>query len=182
MVAPNISALDAWFVSVGGKPYGPYGEDQIVAFVTEGRVAAQTPVMREGERWTPAGEHKHFVWLFAQRPGVATTQPDAPAADTANAPAEEEPAKVVIIAELRSGSSIAFEAAVARLGKSYRMNQFVWLVHSAVPVAQMRKDLLPHVGRNDPLFIADTTHGRAAWLNFGPGAEATIKALWRGGL
>jgi hypothetical protein len=93
---------------------------------------------------------------------------------------EEALGKVIIIAELRTGSSVAFEAAVSRLGRSYRLNHYVWLLYTNVPIAQMRKELATHVGRNDPLFIADTTHQRAAWINFGPGADATIKALWRG--
>jgi hypothetical protein len=186
MAASTALAQDSWFVSVDGKPYGPYADVQLCAFVSEGRVTAQTPVMRNGETWSPAGEHEQLIHLFVSGP-PPTPQIPAPAiaaiapAGDAIAPASEEAlAKVVVIAELRTGSSIAFEAAVSRLGKSYRLNQYVWLVHTDVPLAQVRKELAAQVGRNDPLFIADTTHGRAAWINFGPGAEATIKTLWRG--
>jgi hypothetical protein len=182
MATPNAQAQDGWFVAVDGKSYGPYTEEQIANFAAEGRVTASAPVMRTGEPWSLAGEHTSLAWIFAARPAVAAPQTAAAPTGAAEAKQEEMLAKVVIVADLRSGSTMAFEAAVAKLGRSYRMNQFVWLVHSATPIAQMRKDLLAHVGRNDPLFIADTTHGRASWLNFGPGAEATIKALWRGGL
>jgi hypothetical protein len=182
MATPNARTQDAWFVAVDGKSYGPYTEEQVAAFVAEGRVAVSTPVMRTGENWSLAGEHSSLAWIFATRPAVTAPLATADPTDAAEVKAEEVLAKIVIVADLRSGSTIAFEGAVAKLGRSYRMNQFVWLVHSAMPVAQIRKDLLAHVGRNDPLFIADTSHGRAAWLNFGPGAEATIKALWRGAL
>ncbi len=182
MANPNARTQDTWFVAVDGKSYGPYTEEQVANFVAEGRVAVSTPVMRVGENWSLAGEHLSLAWTFAARPAVAAPQTTVEPTRSADAKAEEALAKIVIVADLRSGSTIAFEGAVAKLGRSYRMNQFVWLVHSATPIAQIRKDLVAHVGRNDPLFIADTSHGRAAWLHFGPGAEATIKALWRGGL
>ena len=180
MATSNGQAKDAWFVAVDGKSFGPYGEEQIANFATEGRVTASTPVMRFGENWSLAAEHTSLAWIFAKRPAAAAPPATAAPNDEAAAGQHEQLAKIVIVAELRSGSTVAFEAAVAKLGRSYRMNQFVWFVHSAIPIAQMRKDLLAYVGRNDPLFIADTSHGRAAWINFGPGAEATIKALWRG--
>ena len=180
MTASTALAQDSWFVSVDGKSYGPYTEEQLNSFAREGRVTAMTPVMRSGERWSLAGEHRQLAYMFAPSPPPAP-QSGPPAADAAETPAQEALAKVVIVAELRSGSSIAFEAAVAKLGKNYRLNQYVWLVYTSLPIAQLRKDLAAQVGRNDPLFIADTTHGRAAWVNFGPGAEATIKSLWRGG-
>ena len=214
MAASPAPALDSWFVSVDGKSYGPYTEDQIAAFIREGRITATSPVMRHGEAWANASSYVQLGHLFAPAPAAPGAMPapapvSAPAPAPAPAPtpapqpapepapdavavatpeataapsegAEEDLAKVLIIAELRTGSSVAFEAAVSRLGKTYRLNHYVWLVHTALPLAQVRKDIAGHVGRNDPLFIADTTHGRAAWVNFGPGAEATIKALWRG--
>jgi hypothetical protein len=180
MTASTALAQDSWFVSVDGKSYGPYSDEQVAAFVREGRVTQQTQVMRDGERWLAAGAHSHLTHLFA--PDALLTGPtSAPIAASGEVISQETLAKVVVIAELRTGSSIAFEAAVSKLGKAYRLNQYVWLVHTSLPIAQLRKDLAAQVGRNDPLFIADTTHGRAAWINFGPGAEATIKALWRGG-
>lgn len=180
MAASTALAQDSWFVSVDGKSYGPYSDEQLSNFVREGRVTADTPVMREGGQWSAAGDHKQAAHMFAPNP-PPTPQDRASTPDATDAAPQQALAKVVIIAELRSGSSIAFEAAVAKLGKSYRLNQYVWLVHTSFPIAQVRKDLAVQVGRNDPLFIADTTHGRAAWINFGPGAEATIKTLWRGG-
>ncbi|MBI1211721.1 MAG: DUF4339 domain-containing protein [Alphaproteobacteria bacterium] len=163
---------DSWFVSVDGKSYGPYTEEQVAGFVREGRVTPNTPVMRNRDPWMIASLHTQFAPLFPSR------QPPPPPSDVS----EKELAKVVIIAELRTGSSIAFEGAIAKLGSSYRLNHFVWLLHTNVPFSQIRKDLASHVGRNDPLFISDTTNRRTAWINFGPGAEATIKSLWRGAL
>jgi hypothetical protein len=163
---------DSWFVSSEGQSYGPYSSDQIAVFVREGRVSSQTPVRRGREPYIMAGLHGRLTHLFA---GSKPTP--SPSVDVAG---EEQQAKVVIIAELRTGSSIAFEAAIARLGQHYRLNQFVWLVHTNLPFGQLRKELTAQVGRNDPLFISDTTNRRTAWINFGPGAEATISALWRG--
>jgi GYF domain 2 len=194
MVALDAPNKDAWFVAAEGKAYGPYTEEQLKAFVGEGRVTAATPVMRGGERWSLASEHASLAWIFSPRPTVAPPMPAAAAApaQTLPHPAHAEPvaagpveasatlAKVMLIAELRTGSTIAFENAISKLGQSYRMNQLVWLVHTGLSIAQIRKELVPFAGRNDPIFIADTTNGRAAWINFGPGAEATIKALWRG--
>jgi len=174
MAASPALAHDSWFVSVEGKSYGPYTEDQVAAFVREGRVVPQTPVMRGGETWMNASLHTQLAPLFPSRQALP-----APAAE---ADAEKQLAKVVIVAELRTGSSMAFEAAIGKLGQSYRLNQFVWLVQTNLPFADIRKIVSAQVGRHDPLFISDTTNHRTAWINFGPGAEATIKALWRGAL
>lgn len=193
MVALNAPSTDAWFVAAQGKSYGPYTEDQLKAFIGEGRVTASTPVMRGNEPWSLASEHAGLASIFSPPatappavPPLPTAQPPSAVAAGPVAGANVEPgpalAKVVVIAELRTGSTIAFENAISKLGQSYRMNQYVWLVHTALSIAQLRKDLVPFAGRNDPIFIADTSHARAAWINFGPGAEATIKALWRGGL
>jgi len=193
MVALDAPNKDAWFVAAEGKAYGPYTEEQLKAFIGEGRVTAATPVMRGGERWSLASEHAGLAWIFSPRPTAAPPMSTATPAPAPPQPALAEPAaavatepvatlaKVMIIVELRTGSTIAFENAISKLGQSYRMNQFVWLVHTGLSIAQIRKELVPFAGRNDPIFIADTTSGRAAWINFGPGAEATIKALWRGG-
>lgn len=171
MSASLAPAEDAWFVTVEGQSYGPYTDDQVSAFVREGRVSKQTPVRRGREPWIMAGLHAQLSSSFAE-----TT----PAEPEAAAPADDKLAKIVIIAELRTGSSIALEAAIARLGQNYRLNQFVWLVHTSIPFSQLRKDLMATIGRHDPLFISDTTNRRSSWINFGPGAEATISALWRG--
>jgi len=208
MAVLDVPSNDAWFVAADGKPYGPYTEVQLKGFIGEGRVGATTPVMRTGERWALASEHASLAWIFSRSgpsapapvgaapqppiaealpgsgPAPATPSAPVPMLNGAAAPADTEAAaaiaKVVIIAELRTGSTIAFENAVSKLGPSYRMNQFVWFVQTQLPIAQIRKELVPFAGRNDPIVIADTSHGRAAWINFGPGAEATIKALWSG--
>lgn len=172
MTASAAPAEDTWFVTVEGQSYGPYSDDQVTGFVREGRISQQTPVRRGREPWIVAGLHAQLSPAFGSNNPIPQTE--------AAASGEENFAKIVIIAELRTGSSIALEAAIARLGQSYRLNQFVWLVHTSVPFSQMRKDLMATIGRHDPLFISDTTNRRSSWINFGPGAEATISALWRG--
>ena len=178
MSVTDAPVQETWFVAVEGKSYGPYTLQQVAEFVANGRVTAQTPVMRNSEAWSRAGEHAGLAAIFAGRP--AETGPSAPEG-APEAPAQQPLAKIVIIAELKSGSSISFEAAIARLGESYRMNQFVWFLMSDRPMSVIRKELIQHAGKHDPLFIADTTNARADWLNFGPGAAATIKALWHPG-
>ena len=206
MAASPAPAQDSWFVSIDGKSYGPYTSEQIHAFLGEGRITPHSQVMPHGGRWAMACDQPQLAHLFGPMPAIAPapaatpkveilstpsapspTPPEqaAPQPAAAISPADEAVAedalgKVIIVAEFRTGSSVAFEAAVSRLGRSYRLNQYVWLLYTNVPIAQLRKDLASQVGRNDPLFIADTTHQRAAWINFGPGADATIKALWRG--
>ena len=132
MAASPALAHDSWFVSVEGKSYGPYTDDQVAAFVREGRVLPQTPVMRGGETWLVAALHTQLAPLFPSRQPLPV--PSA-------ASEQKELAKVVIIAELRTGSSIALEAAIAKLGQSYRLNQFVWLLHTSVPFPQLRSEI-----------------------------------------
>src|SRR5262249_2491186 len=86
----------------------------------------------------------------APGPASASASPPAPVSAATEAPAaspETEaaaaPAKVIIIAELRTGSTITLENAITRLGESYRVNQYVWFLHTLSPIAQVRRELAP---------------------------------------
>ena len=113
MAASPAPALDSWFVSVDGKSYGPYTEEQIAAFIREGRITANSPVMRQGEAWANANAYVQLGHLFAPAPSAPIPVPTpAPAPVAAPAPAptpEPEPAPVAV-AEAMSPAVCFFTA------------------------------------------------------------------------
>jgi hypothetical protein len=54
-----------------------------------------------------------------------------------------------------------------------------WLLSSDMPINQLRQTLVQKLGKLDMLFIADATHDKAAWFNFGPEADARIRRIWQ---
>lgn len=62
-----------------GKPYGPYGAEEIRKFYAEGMLNAQSLVHLAGEaEWTPLGKRADFADLFAPQQSAQAPQPPPP--------------------------------------------------------------------------------------------------------
>src|ERR1700729_4344693 len=56
---------DTWTISVGGRSYGPYTDAQMQAFASEGRLAPQSLVARNGEtQFRAAADEPALAALF----------------------------------------------------------------------------------------------------------------------
>jgi hypothetical protein len=167
-------ALNAtWRINVSGKVYGPYTGHQLKAFADEGRVAPHS-IVQAGERgpWITAIDDPVLGQFFVKRSF------DKPAgADNGTA---AQFANVVIVADLKSGASRAFEQSIAKLGEVFRLNVQTWLLHTECTAGSVRNELVPHLGANDSLFVVDASRGgRSTWFNWGPEADAKIRKVWR---
>ena len=178
-------ALDGiWRINVGGQVYGPYSGHQIKAFATEGRVASHS-VVQSGERgpWITAIDDPVLSQLFVVKhlPAARPVE-DRPAKSTLQVEpvraAEPISGNFLIVAEIRSRSSVAFEAALHKFGSYYRLNALVWVVHTGRTAGEIRNELTQHLGRTDSLFIADASRNKTAWFNLGPEADAKIRQVW----
>jgi hypothetical protein len=95
-------------------------------------------------------------------------------------PRKQSSGKYVVVAELRMGSLVKFEAALAALGKSVRLNQTVWLLDASDrTLATVRNELLTHLAANDMMFIVDVGTAQRVWHNIGLGLEPQVRTLWQ---
>jgi len=85
----------------------------------------------------------------------------------------------LIVCEMRSGSLVKFEKALAELGAIVRLNATVWLLHGETTLASVRNRLIPEIGANDLFFVADVGPGRRAWINVGLSLEAQLRSIWK---
>jgi hypothetical protein len=172
-----------WRISVGGKVYGPYSGQQMRSFVSEGRVAPHSIVATsDAGPWVTATDDPVLANLFikpqAEPPKFSVVA--APQGEpTGEGDLRSRGANFVIVADIRTRSSITFERELEKLGEFYRLNPLVWVLHTDFPIGQVRNSLTPHLGKTDSLMVVDSTRGKSAWFNLGPEAEAKIRKIWQ---
>jgi hypothetical protein len=71
------------------------------------------------------------------------------------------------------------EEEIFNLGPAYPIMPQAWLLASDMPINQIRQTLVQKLGKLDVLFVADATHDKAAWFNFGPEADSRIRRIWQ---
>ncbi|MBP6010637.1 MAG: DUF4339 domain-containing protein [Alphaproteobacteria bacterium] len=173
-----------WRINVSGQIYGPYTGHQIRAFAEEGRLAPHS-IVQEGEQgpWITAIDDPILGQLFVtaakpqQQPPAA--RPMTPAAGSSQPAPSGAQANFVIVADLRARGTGQFEATLAKLGESYRLNQLVWILNTDKSAGALRNELVPQLGSTDSLFIVDANHGKTAWYNLGPEPDAKIRKVWK---
>ncbi len=180
-----------WTMSVNGLSYGPYTATQMEAFAVEGRLAAHALVARPGEdKYHPAGEDSDLARLVQPAP-VPAPAPAKPVFFTAEGDlgpqsfgrleddGRNECTHYIIVADMKSGSIAGLEQEIFNLGPAYPVFPQTWIVQSEMTINAIRNKLVQKLGKLDKLFIADATHDKAAWFNFGPEAESRIRRLWQ---
>ncbi len=184
---------DTWTISVSGRSYGPYTEAQMQAFVAEGRLAPQSLVARADEnQYRAASEDAVLAALF--RPAsAAPAQPAKPAQfftaegneDIQSFSRQEEDAPAghrthfIIVADMKSRSISGLEEEIFNLGPAIPIMPQAWLLASDMAINAIRQLLVQKLGKLDMLFIADATHDKAAWFNFGPEQDSRIRRIWQ---
>jgi hypothetical protein len=184
---------DTWTISVSGRSYGPYTEAQMQAFAAEGRLAPQSLVARADEnQYRAASEDAVLAALF--RPASpAPTQPAKPAQfftaegneDIQSFGRQEEDAPAghrthfIIVADMKSRSISGLEEEIFNLGPAVPLMPQAWLLASDMAINAIRQLLVQKLGKLDMLFIADATHDKAAWFNFGPESDSRIRRIWQ---
>lgn len=178
----------SWTISVAGRTYGPYSDEQMQAFAAEGRLARQSLVARaDGSEFRRAADEPALASIFssvmpANEKAVAQSlrreTPLGFGRQEENS-ANGEYSHLIVIADMKSGSITKLEEEIATFGPVYAMLPQVWLLKTDSSVNMVRNLLVQALGKLDVLFVADATHDKAAWFNFGPEADSRIKKIWR---
>jgi hypothetical protein len=183
---------DTWTISVSGRSYGPYTAQQMQGFAAEGRLAPQSLVARADEnQYSAASEDATLAAFF--RPAAPAAQPKPAQFFTAEGnedvqsfgrhQEEEAPAghrtHFIVVADMKSRSISGLEEEIFNLGPAVPIMPQAWLVASDMAINAIRQTLVQKLGKLDMLFIADATHDKAAWFNFGPEADSRIRRIWQ---
>jgi len=160
-----------WFIKVDGRVYGPYTQAQMRAFIQEGRVAAHSLVSIERDGgWKPAVEIEILRSWLDQARGAANDRVDA----------KGQAANFIIVADIRSETVQAFQAALSHFGDETSILEGVWLLRTASTAATLRNELSHLLDINDRLFVVDASQDKSAWFNLGDDVDQKIRNLWGG--
>lgn len=184
----SVPMSDTWTINVAGRSYGPYTAAQMQGFAGEGRLAPQSLVARAGEnQYHPAADDPTLAALFRPaapaRPAqffTAEGNEDIPSfgRNEEDAPSGQR-AHFLIVADMKSRSISGLEEEIFNLGPAVPILPQAWLLASDMAINAIRQALVQKLGKLDTLFIADATHDKAAWFNFGPEADSRIRRIWQ---
>lgn len=164
-------AARLWYVRVSGTIYGPFDDQVLWTYVQEGRVTAQSELsLRPDTAYQAAQNWLEIAHWFQQPAGVA----QVPQAQ----PEPEFTYLSMIMAEIRSGRSMAFLQTLQSLGDAQRIGDAVWLLRSNATPDQLKSVLGPTIAATDRLFIADATGSDHAAINLGPAIEAQLTDMF----
>lgn len=186
---------ETWTISVGGRVYGPYTLEQMQGFHAENRLADHSLVARASEeQFHAASEDAALAPLFQPAPALEAdddfvndpvheriSEPVQPHRFGARAEAENgsgAPSHFVIVADMKSGSIAGLEDEIFKLGQTHRFTTQAWVLVSGASLNVVRNALVQKLGKLDTIFIADATHDKAAWFNFGPETDTRVRKMW----
>ena len=155
-------ASGQWWVQVRGESYGPYSRDQLATFISEGRVLPTTKV----------SDAKDGVFIEARKViGLMGHTRDA-ANDQGGA------ANIFVHADISSGASNAFKAAMSAAGSFCDLGPGLWLLRTNLSVGAIRNTLSQSLESGDRLVVVDASRDRLAWFNLGPEVDVKITKVW----
>ena len=182
---------DTWTISVAGRAYGPYSEAQMQGFAGEGRLAPGSLVARDGDnQYRAAAEDPVLAAIF--RPAAAPAPARPAQFFTAEGNEDLQPfgrhddeaqpgqrTHFIIVADMKSRSISGLEEEIFNLGPAVPLMPQAWLLSSDMAINAIRQTLVQKLGKLDMLFIADASHDKAAWFNFGPESDSRISRIWQ---
>jgi len=163
-----------WYIRVSGTVYGPFDDRTVWTYVQEGRVTAMSDLStRPDNGYQPAKNWLEITHWF-QAPMVDPTVAAIPAP-----PAQPQFSSLMLVmAEIRSGRSMAFLQTLQTLGEAQRIGDSVWLLQSNSDPEQMKSVLGPTLSVSDRLFIVDATYAEFSAYNLGADVDDQLKDIF----
>jgi hypothetical protein len=172
----------SWLVTVEDQAYGPYSLEQMKAFIAEGRVVASSQVAPPGAAQSHYADEDAVLGPLFSPVQPMLTQNDAPqhTQGFGRQPQANDGGlnHIVILADIKSRSLTEFEETIFNMGRAAPIMPQAWLLTTRHSLNAVRNVLVQTLGTVDTLFVADATHDRAAWFNFGPEADSRMRRLW----
>ncbi len=167
-------ATDNWCIKVEDKVYGPYTNDQMTHFATEGRLSLRSLVSPAGGKiWREARQYPPLAALFNDETPKSRSFGKA-SLGHAKEIAEGETSNFVVIFDVTSGAAGRVENIMRGLGPSYRIADNVWVVSTAQSALGVKNAISPQLDVREPIFVVDCGRGRTSWQNFVPELHAKL--------
>lgn len=163
-----------WYIRVSGTVYGPFDDRTVWTYVQEGRVTALSDLsMRPDQGYQPAKNWLEIAhWFLAP---VAEPTPQLTPAPPAQ---PKYTSLMLVMAEIRSGRSMAFLQTLQSLGDAQRIGDSVWLLQSNSDPEQMKSVLGPTLSVSDRLFVVDATYSGFSAYNLGSEVDGQLKQIF----
>ena len=168
------SSERAWYIRVSGTVYGPFDDRTVWTYVQEGRVTALSDLsMRPESGYQPAKNWLEIAhWFHAPVVEPAATATPVPPVQP------QYTALMLIMAEIRSGRSMAFTQTLESLGEAQRIGESVWLLRSTSDPQHMKSVLGPTLSVSDRLFVLDATDSEFSAYNLGSDIDDQLKQIF----
>ena len=173
-------ATDNWCIKVAQRVYGPYTQDQMAAFASEGRLSGQSLVAPAGGKtWREARQYPAISGLLDKgtKPAGRAFGKNA-AAETPGVLADGANANFVVVFDVVSGAATRLAHVLSSLGPAFRLTDNVWTLASTQTALGIKNAIAPHLALREPLFVIDCSRGRTAWQNFAPETHAKLTKAW----
>lgn len=163
-----------WYIRVSGTVYGPFDDRTVWTYVQERRVTALSDLStRPDHGYQPAKNWLEIAhWFLA--PVVEPAPQLAPAPPTQ----PKHTSLMLVMAEIRSGRSMAFLQTLQSLGDAQRIGDSVWLLQSNSDPEQMKSVLGPTLSVSDRLFVVDATYSEFSAYNLGSEVDGQLKQIF----
>lgn len=158
-----------WWVQAKDRAYGPYNDAQMIRYLAEGRVRPTTRVSRHADG--PFAEARLVDELM---------RPKNPAFGASAKEAAGGLANMFVFAEIQSGATPKFMAALEDLGVIVDLAHNFWLVRTRQSVGSVRNALSQTLAHGDRFVAVDASRDRLAWFNLGPETDVRIRDAWTG--
>ena len=142
-----------WYVKVDDTVYGPFDAATLDGYVAEGRVVEDS-LLRQGEtgQFRTLAEHRQ---------------------DAARALRSQ-----LVMADIRSGRSVAFLQTLQALGEVRRIGDTLWLLSTRVAPDDVLSTVTAMLGGSDRVLVLAADGVEAAAFNIGAEIEAALRD-WR---
>ena len=174
-------ATDNWCIKVAQRVYGPYTQEQMAAFATEGRLSGQSLVAPAGGKtWREARQYPAIAGLLdkGSKPTGRAFGKNAAASPDSYALPDGAAANFVVVFDVVSGAASRLAHVLSALGPAFRLTDNVWTVASNQTAFGVKNAIAPHLALREPLFVVDCSRGRTAWQNFAPETHARLTKAW----
>ena len=163
-----------WYIRVSGTVYGPFDDRTVWTYVQEGRVTALSDLSMRPDQGYQAAKN----WLEIAHWFLAPVVEQAPQLTPAPPVQPKHTSLMLIMAEIRSGRSMAFIQTLQSLGDAQQIGDSVWLLQSSSDPEQMKSVLGPTLSVSDRLFVVDATHSEFAAYNLGADVDGQLKQIF----
>ena len=174
-------ATDNWCIKVAQRVYGPYTQEQMAAFATEGRLSGQSLVAPAGGKtWREARQYPAISGMLdkGSKPGGRAFGRNAAEPTASAALAEGANANFVIVFDVVSGAAGRLAHVLSNIGPAFRLTDNVWTVSSNQTALGIKNAIAPHLALREPLFVIDCSRGRTSWPIFAPETHAKLTKAW----